>query len=491
MNINRDIKITHCDIRVNELEKVYTIIVRDKEQKSYDEIFTTLDKIKKVLFKEFEYIGDLKNPKGSLLEMSKSLRERYDSKSNSYPNHLNHQRKIVKLDLCITNFIDPPKALPNLNQDLIQTIFNLLTFETVNHFVFVNKDALKNANLNMHSRAKNINYINPDLEGSFALLNALFNETVLFCNMIGLEKKYIHYFANTKNIDPEKTLLNMKNLDNEEIFQIFAKDETYSEPLREIRTFLYRQDEKKIIHKSKTRPHSQNSLNAIWKAYVDFDRKPIVEILLKRGASCNVEGVYKEYPEYRMRIIHVAALKNDYKPLELFLKMGARTDLKASNGSLAIHFAAQAGYINCIKLLFKKEDINVKGSNGLTPLLLACNHYKKDVVEYLVNNGADLNFPSDKGNTPLHAAIMLKHVEIISLLLKNKANVNAINNMGSSPLHLAVGANWGNLIEHLLKNGANLDLLDNAGKKPFDLLRPSKPKSNNLGTGGGMVAMRY
>ena len=58
----------------------------------------------------------------------------------------------------------------------------------------------------------------------------------------------------------------------------------------------------------------------------------------------------------------------------------------------------------------KKEsiDVNAKNKDGWTPLHLAATKGRIEIVEYLVEKGAeDVNAKNEYGQTPLHIAILL------------------------------------------------------------------------------------
>jgi len=86
------------------------------------------------------------------------------------------------------------------------------------------------------------------------------------------------------------------------------------------------------------------------------------------------------------------------------------------------------GSINDVKeivdtVTFKKHFINKRGNEGATPLVIAIREGKKDIVEYLIEMGADIERTSIRGNTPLSAAILFKRDEILyNLIYKYKAN---------------------------------------------------------------------
>ena len=92
--------------------------------------------------------------------------------------------------------------------------------------------------------------------------------------------------------------------------------------------------------------------------------------------------------------------------------------------------------------LAEGADVNTKdGKFGVTPLSWAALGRQIDVVELLIQKGADINAGNNDGNTPLHTAAFLGEYEIAELLIENGADVNVTNDDGDSPMN-SLGADW-------------------------------------------------
>jgi tankyrase len=62
---------------------------------------------------------------------------------------------------------------------------------------------------------------------------------------------------------------------------------------------------------------------------------------------------------------------------------------------------------------------------------------RKDVVEYLLQCGANVHARDDGGLIPLHNACSFGHAEVVQLLLRQGGDANARDNWNYTPLHEA------------------------------------------------------
>lgn len=84
--------------------------------------------------------------------------------------------------------------------------------------------------------------------------------------------------------------------------------------------------------------------------------------------------------------------------------------------------------------------VNVRGPNGKTPIMIAIEHEKHDIVSKLLEMGVDLTcIESSHGNTALHISA-LKGDHISCKLIFNTCPEACLmtNFKGETPIHLAV-----------------------------------------------------
>jgi ankyrin repeat protein len=117
------------------------------------------------------------------------------------------------------------------------------------------------------------------------------------------------------------------------------------------------------------------------------------------------------------------------------------------------------------------EQVNAWSTDGFTPLHLASYFGQLKAAQTLLQIGAHVNPVSNNQMKllPLHSAAASRSADIVQLLLDNGADVNAQQHGGWTALHAAAGLGDPNMTRMLLNKGANPSLGGDDGKKPLDL----------------------
>jgi hypothetical protein len=92
----------------------------------------------------------------------------------------------------------------------------------------------------------------------------------------------------------------------------------------------------------------------------------------------------------------------------------------------ALCAAARNGHLDVVKFLVEQRaEVNVKNTDGWTPLHLAAQSGYLDVVKLLVEQQTEVNAKKDDGWTPLHSAARDSYLDVVKLLVEQQAEVNA------------------------------------------------------------------
>ncbi|KAH8745815.1 ankyrin repeat-containing domain protein, partial [Diaporthe sp. PMI_573] len=93
----------------------------------------------------------------------------------------------------------------------------------------------------------------------------------------------------------------------------------------------------------------------------------------------------------------------------------------------SIHLAALNGHDKVLGNLLDDSDkaaLNVRDGKGRTPLMWGCLVGHKEVVQMLLDKGADVNTQGGEYGNALHAASHQGHKEVVQMLLDKGADVN-------------------------------------------------------------------
>ena len=115
-----------------------------------------------------------------------------------------------------------------------------------------------------------------------------------------------------------------------------------------------------------------------------------------------------------------------------------RSNRYNEDDNIDLLFASYHGNLAEIVYLFYKSipNVNVKGNNNVTPLILASQQGKLDVVEDLLKKGARVNDVMTDGKTALLMACKNGHTEIVKRLMEKGAN-QFLKSSGKSPRDVA------------------------------------------------------
>jgi len=173
------------------------------------------------------------------------------------------------------------------------------------------------------------------------------------------------------------------------------------------------------IKKTKPAEIKKITQQELVQAALDGKTSPI-ETALKQGYS-----VDKPDTEKRTLLMY-AAFNGHTNVIQLLITAGANANATDKTGSTALMFAASGKNLPAVKLLLKnKAKINTIDSNEhWTPLMWAAAEGQVDVVNYLLEKGANPLLKDIDGDTAESFATKKKHYTVVRMIRSHLASKN-------------------------------------------------------------------
>ena len=154
------------------------------------------------------------------------------------------------------------------------------------------------------------------------------------------------------------------------------------------------------------------------------------------------------------------------------LEAGAKLNFSSGGRQPLIVVAAHSGYSEVIQTLINYgADVDTKSKYGETPLLKAIEGKHLETIRILKKNGAKVE------GTYLRLAITpANKIDILKFLLENGANPNHIDILGRTPLFFAAKAGRPDMVTILMDHGANINLQDHHEETALMQLADNQPE---------------
>jgi ankyrin repeat protein/predicted DNA-binding WGR domain protein len=206
--------------------------------------------------------------------------------------------------------------------------------------------------------------------------------------------------------------------------------------------------------------------------------------------------------------IHYAAEYGHFDVVKLLVENGLKIDLPGPDRKTCLHIAAAKGNWEMVEFLVNNgAKTTTKDKYKRTALLLACKNGNLKIASFLLQNGAPYEEGDSSDNTPLHYACAYGYPEVIQLLFTAGANPNAVNSWNLTPTAVALLKSYFSCLRTMLNNPiTNVNCIDDEGRTlvsnavgklteanfiHFSFLLKDKKADPNIADSKGLTALDY
>ena len=192
--------------------------------------------------------------------------------------------------------------------------------------------------------------------------------------------------------------------------------------------------------------------------------------------------------------LHHAAYCGRLEIAQLLLVQGADMNAENEMGETALHivsvgqYASQEQGAGIARLLLERGvDVNARRKDSLTSLHMAAYKGRVEIVQVLINHGANTMLEDEEGETALHILSrggydsQEQGVRTARLLLERGVDVNARDKDGFTSLHEAALHGMAEVAQVLLDHGANAKLETEEGETALHIVSRGKYNSQEQG----------
>ena len=186
-----------------------------------------------------------------------------------------------------------------------------------------------------------------------------------------------------------------------------------------------------------------------WSAlFCAADRKhaDVVKVLIDAGADIETRNTDLWTP------LIYACQKGSQPIVKMLVEAGADVRATEKNECTNIFFASGFGHTETVRYLvgLPQVDVSHKDKEGYTSLLAAVEKPGADVVEVLIDAGADVEVKHNDGRSSLLVASRCGNLRVVEVLLKAGADVCVTDNKGETCLTLAAAKGHTETVRTLL-----------------------------------------
>lgn len=208
-----------------------------------------------------------------------------------------------------------------------------------------------------------------------------------------------------------------------------------------------------------------NSCGRIYGSWLDLDEMLDQHLPSIRSSSVLPRLKGTTFSLEYAPVIVWAARNLDYDQIKLLLENGA--DVNSASG----HWRSDVPVAFCMK-----HDGSFDFELGMTALIWAARNGKRDIIELLLDYGADIEARSSSGQTALLAGSEAGHEGAVRFLIERGANPSAKDNFGQNALFKAAANGYVDTMRLLLSH-EDFHYTQNKNLRDFNVIRDPKIKT--------------
>jgi ankyrin repeat protein len=175
-------------------------------------------------------------------------------------------------------------------------------------------------------------------------------------------------------------------------------------------------------------------------------RSDTVRILLNLGADATARNIDNDLP------MHIAA-RNGHKDVVCQLMSQERLDARGFREKTALYSAAQRGYMDLVQMLLDHgADANIADSSGFRPISVCLEEGHEDIALLLLERGVEVDFEGPGDENPLHVAARTGSEIVVKALLEAGCNARGLTATQETPLLIALSSVRHNVFNLLLES---------------------------------------
>ncbi|KAL1981729.1 hypothetical protein VTN96DRAFT_2286 [Rasamsonia emersonii] len=198
-----------------------------------------------------------------------------------------------------------------------------------------------------------------------------------------------------------------------------------------------------------------------------------VEHVIAYGAD-----IFEINPQTGANVLHSAAKSEHWPVVDLLLSCGLKDEINATNNNGKTPLLKALTYVNeesALTLLDAGADVNVVDpTTGNQPLHLAAYSGMKYATPMILEKGAHIDAVGWNARTALQMAASGPSAEVVELLIDHGADLDHTDNAGQTALHIAATDDNGDqvpIVKALLRAGIDVDVRDALNMTALEVAR--------------------